>query len=620
MDLKKKEKLDTVTVFDLKGNCFYIPDYQRGYRWTELEVKKLLLDLEEFFDETLGGSSFYCLQPLVVFFNEGKKAWEVIDGQQRLTTLYLILNYQKNFSRQKYPEIEIFELSYQSRPGSQEYLQSIDEKRKDENIDFHYMYKASKVIEEFLKNTSRGAERFVDAILNKNNNKNKPSIKFIWYDVTEEIKAKGLSPEDKFSDLNIGKISLTNAELIKALFLNKIENDESEALRIATEWDHIEHALQEEPFWAFIYGKEDGRYVTRIDFLFDIIKGKEEKEQNEYFTFDKYVDDFKGSSNKKELCGKLWKEITDKYYLFNGWYENKKLYHIIGYLRYQKQNIREIEECFYKQDISDVDAFYNELKNKALKDFSDIDFRSLNYNDEKDHKKIKDILILFNILSIIECEKENIRFSFHEFYAQAWDIEHIRSKTPKNLSGADREDWIICNLEYFSGVNYNESEIGADGKRHYTYREDFDLYRKDISDAPIRTFEMVPGYTVGRLCDELIALFNSKSDITESSVYKVLTEQIFKQDSAFKYVDNIGNLVLLDQGTNRGYKNSLYPVKRKWIYRRELEGIYILPCTRNVFSKNYSKMIFDLMNWKNSDAEAYMDEIERVFSDGKSQL
>ena len=48
MDLHMKQKLDTVTVFDLMNNSFYIPDYQRGYRWTRLEVEKLLGDLEDF--------------------------------------------------------------------------------------------------------------------------------------------------------------------------------------------------------------------------------------------------------------------------------------------------------------------------------------------------------------------------------------------------------------------------------------------------------------------------------------------------------------------------------------------------------------------------------------------
>lgn len=104
MDLHMKQKLDTVTVFDLMNNSFYIPDYQRGYRWTRLEVEKLLGDLEDFYNVNTDGSTFCCMQPLVVFFNKEQDAWEVIDGQQRLTTMYLILNQQKGLLEQIYPD------------------------------------------------------------------------------------------------------------------------------------------------------------------------------------------------------------------------------------------------------------------------------------------------------------------------------------------------------------------------------------------------------------------------------------------------------------------------------------------------------------------------------------
>lgn len=257
MDLHMKQKLDTVTVFDLMNNSFYIPDYQRGYRWTRLEVEKLLGDLEDFYNVNTDGSTFCCMQPLVVFFNKEQDAWEVIDGQQRLTTMYLILNQQKGLLEQIYPDMKLFNLSYQSRPDSRQYLENIDSTKSNSNIDYYHMFNASAVITDFLKKTTLGGWRFVDAIVNANNMESRPSVKFIWYNVTEEIESKHISPEEKFSDLNIGKIGLTNAELIKALFLNNVGDDESESLRIASEWDSIEHALQDDSFWSFIYGKDD---------------------------------------------------------------------------------------------------------------------------------------------------------------------------------------------------------------------------------------------------------------------------------------------------------------------------------------------------------------------------
>lgn len=79
--------LETKFVADISGS-FYIPSYQRGYRWSETEVVRLLDDIYQ------NGKKNYCLQPVVVRKKEDQ--YELIDGQQRLTTLYLIYKYMKN--------------------------------------------------------------------------------------------------------------------------------------------------------------------------------------------------------------------------------------------------------------------------------------------------------------------------------------------------------------------------------------------------------------------------------------------------------------------------------------------------------------------------------------------
>lgn len=76
--------LETKFVADISGS-FYIPSYQRGYRWSETEVVRLLDDIYQ------NGKKNYCLQPVVVRKKEDR--YELIDGQQRLTTLYLIYKY-----------------------------------------------------------------------------------------------------------------------------------------------------------------------------------------------------------------------------------------------------------------------------------------------------------------------------------------------------------------------------------------------------------------------------------------------------------------------------------------------------------------------------------------------
>lgn len=82
--------LETKFVADISGS-FYIPSYQRGYRWSETEVVRLLDDIYQ------NGKKNYCLQPVVVRKKEDQ--YELIDGQQRLTTLYLIYKYNFNVNQ-----------------------------------------------------------------------------------------------------------------------------------------------------------------------------------------------------------------------------------------------------------------------------------------------------------------------------------------------------------------------------------------------------------------------------------------------------------------------------------------------------------------------------------------
>jgi len=70
--------------------CFYIvPDYQREYVWTEKEVQQLLDDIDEQFDA--GERREYFIGTILVSPTAQKSHCEVIDGQQRLTTFFLLL-------------------------------------------------------------------------------------------------------------------------------------------------------------------------------------------------------------------------------------------------------------------------------------------------------------------------------------------------------------------------------------------------------------------------------------------------------------------------------------------------------------------------------------------------
>lgn len=229
--------LETKFVADIRGS-FYIPSYQRGYRWSETEVVRLLDDIYQ------NGKKNYCLQPVVVRKKEDQ--YELIDGQQRLTTLYLIYKYMKNVN--PFFNEPAFTLSYQTRDQSEEFLKTLDMTKQDDNIDFWFISKAYNTIKEWFEQDLQIRVMHIFEYL-------KEDVKIIWYEVGESEDAISL-----FTRLNIGKIPLTSAELVKAMFLSR---DNAENMRrekqeeISLQWDGIERELHNEALWFFLYFSAD---------------------------------------------------------------------------------------------------------------------------------------------------------------------------------------------------------------------------------------------------------------------------------------------------------------------------------------------------------------------------
>ena len=92
---------------------------------------------------------------------------------------------------------------------------------------------------------------------------------------------------------------------------------------------------------------------------------------------------------------------------------------------------------------------------------------------------------------------------------------------------------------------------------------------------------------------------------------------------------HIWNLALLDEGTNKGYKNSIFSVKRAFVINKEMglhchltnDGTvevdkekaiaFIPPCTKQAFMKYYTKEANNLLVWSKKDANNYYDDIEK---------
>jgi uncharacterized protein with ParB-like and HNH nuclease domain len=558
---------------------FNIPAYQRGYRWkSNYQVKNLLDDIESYVADPGNPKSFYCLQPIVVK-PISEKYFELIDGQQRLTTLLLIMHYF-NETEFKIPK-KLFNVHFETRETQRDFLEIVDDSSlANEDIDLFHLHQSYQYIKTWFekRESSNPSIRgdFYSKVVNK--------VQVIWYVINDNSKETEI-----FTRLNIGKIPLTNAELIKALFLsksgngNEAENRGLKQIKLATEWDRIEQTLQQPEFWYFITNQPE-KYDTRIEYIFDLIKSKKEDDEN-YFTFYRFFEEFESQKHNPKAIDNIWMNIKKYFLTFEEWFSNRDLYHLIGFLISTGDSVGTlIEEAKDKKK----QEFKIWLLSKAKRK---IKYQNLNYLDfNSDKQEIRKVLLLFNVLTILENPKSYLRFPFQYYYIQKWDIEHVRSQTSKDIQGKDRENWAITLLEYFTGINWSTDKKGKI------------LEALEVLNIKEKLF-----------CENLMIIAENPKE-NDDIFYNVFEElsNYFKEDEQFEELDGIGNLVLLDDKTNRMYKNAFFPVKRKHIIQKERQGVYVPLCTKNVFLKAYSQKLGEIMYWNSNDAEDYRKEINRL--------
>lgn len=573
-------KLHLKNVYQLLGEKYFIPSYQRGYRWSEIQVSELLDDIWEFSQQKAGSeSAFYCLQPIVVAQDEDDERWQVVDGQQRLTTLYIILHYlEKEHLRRDLSEAyrePLYTIEYETRQGSEDFLKNIQPSSETENIDFYHIAKAYEVVTDWFK-----GKDFNDNNLLLRTLLAKPgdgqSVKVIWYDLSEECKGNDYAI-DVFSRINIGKIPLTNAELVKALFLRGDQFQEDQAslkqLQIASEWDTIEKRLQEPDFWHFIYRSgSQKQYETRIEYIFDLMKGKNAGDEP-YFTFHRFNDEFKQASTDID---RLWKEIKDYFLIFDDWFRDRELYHLIGFLVDCGHSVVTLKKQTEVEGATKT-KFKTYLKQEIRKQV-DCQLDQLNYGDSS-KGKIRKVLLLFNIQTLLATQEADVRFPFDRYKNESWDIEHIRSQTDAMPIGSARVSWLENVLDYLSS---SRSRDVLERSREYLEEIRELLQQERIDDSIFSTL-------YGRVC----------ADFHEGEV---------------EWKDELGNLAILDSTTNRSYKNALFPVKRDRIIKNDMNGVFVPICTKNAFLKFYSSSSTDLMCWQHSDAEDYVIAIGKVLA------
>ena len=607
----------------LMGRTFFVPSYQRGYRWGRQEVEALLNDLWEFYLQTKekkdeeerenlleeNKNVFYCLQPIVLYKDEQAQE-NLLDGQQRLTTIYLLLSYLDSRRREEGYDKPLFTLEYATREDSADFLAkklfASEESEGASNVDYHYMRAAYGYIKDWFTRApkhSGAAGELIPLLLNEDGKG--PNVRVIEYHIEDDS-----DPIDVFLRLNQGKIPLTDAELTKALFLQSDKYDAKllpyvspKLDLIASEWYAYEQQLSMPKFWHFISPYDAQSTPPSIRLLLelaarDLQSVTSYKDTPElwdpkkythpcYTIFSDYLQGYSGEERLKKI-GEIWERIYTIFGLISEWYEDQELYHHIGYLMCTEpsKRITLLRKLLKQAKTSTAPEFKASLRREIGKKIEAIRLNELSY--EESQADIHQVLLLHNIHQHI-FTSEQIRFPFDLYTKEEWSLEHIYAQQSEPLR--KREEQIGFIEEHIA--TFREDAFG-DGEETSSLIVRLEDIRSQIQEPEKKESERVS------LFEEALGL------ITAFEV---------NQMGDTGSLHGLQNLCLLSRGVNSALSNRTFARKREIMREIVMKATqeYIPMATRRVFLKYYSASPKDNAYWRLEDAEAYMEHIRSVW-------
>jgi hypothetical protein len=581
--------------------CFNVPEYQRGYKWTKEWVDALLDDIN---DADVEGEKFYCLQNITIIKKDEK--FNVIDGQQRLTTLFIILSYlgKSNLIKDK--------IKYSIRTETHNFLTAFVATRKiwEENfetyqnfIDLHKEY--DKPDTYYIFNAARTIESwFVNNTDNKVSEKLEKKVKFIVNNLFDKT-----SEETIFRNLNSDKVPLDGADLVRAIIVTRVANElinsgiESTKTIVATNEYRVKIGMELD-HWNNWWSKSD---VQEYFDLFTDNKAKSNAKKNrfnttiypinqlyllyvasiikplELKTFEKGHD----SNNKSgDDTLEMYKAILKLHHTLQDWYKDREIYHYLGYLFAQFNTVK-FKDIWDKWNQSQTrDDFKSELrklikkmlfsKNDGESNFSEWleNIKDVKYNWFTE-KKLYELLILLDVINLSE-ERDNdndLPFMKAKYFVKqkgkaSEDKEHILPQTPN----PDKEDERID--------KFSVDEISA-------FLDDLTKMVSDKNENDKNEIQ------------KILISFKAKAKDDEA----IAKQQVYREINRLG-LNSIGNIVLLHHRPNRQYKNNPYLDKRGTIIDNLSNGVYIRPHTLTTFVKQTNNEQIDIWNLKDIETNA----------------
>jgi len=562
---------------DLENKNFYnIPEYQRGYKWAASEITKLLNDIARFEGE---GERFYCLQNITIV-SRSEGYYNVVDGQQRLTTLVVLLAFLGE------SKLVSGKLQYKIRPKTEEFINDyilsnnihaflydndlfkcwqafiVSEKGLDHQ-DIFYLFSTAHTIFKWFENTNKDKKLFTLKLLKQ--------VKLIVNIV------KSGSEEKIFGNLNSNRIPLDGADLVRAILITRVANEEGlkagdiknivrvneRRVRIGWELDEINN------WWSKKEIQDFFKYFVSISSRGDVTFNQSKHPINlllliyaETQSQTELTLDFIEYKGNRAI--ELFTDLKKLHQTLQDWHSNRRIYHFLGYLFAQK-NARFYDIWTMWHKVQTREKFVNFLKEKIRQ----LNFGTRTIQDVFDKKEdwfadkgsLVRVLLLLDIISCIK--SESLWLPAKNFVRDGNDIEHIFPQKPEKIK--DKAPFIKFLIDNDFAVD--EKNILANYEsRQYEYK------------------------------------------------YQVELDEFINKHIANVAINSIGNLVLLDESLNRSMKNSGYAKKRGRVIQYFQTGTFIQPHTFSIFVRfllpGNIKASQDMHHWTNVDIESNTKSIK----------
>lgn len=553
--------------------CYHIPAYQRGYKWgTEKDgaVSILLSDLwNNFLAVRKGEKKEYYLQYITVkktsvYVGDNQvECLEVIDGQQRLTTLSIIISVLSALSNNE--NISVDKLHYAIRENffsehiyQKNDLLSLTEKEWSnlqntalDTQDIFYLFSAAKKSFSFFIDKEKDIDFFYKYLLS--------NVKLIVNSVEPHVQS-----ETVFKNLNSNKIPLTEVELIKGLMITKVGRGDSlkaernykevlaERAALGRKWDEITRWANQAWIKSFYFNQREGMYelLSLTSFMLDntianIVVKTSTKDLPLFNFFNQYT------NNKKAFT-----ELQNIYETLKDWYADDEKYNLIGFCRFVKEsknnNLPFLKKCLEFKTKAKLLDFLLQSKQSLL---PKSDVTKLRYNENED--EMHAVLLALSVFS----ETLETRFNFHEFIDKKWSLEHIFPQSPE----------------------------GKD---------------KTLNEIQKQTVIKM----IGESITPEIKLILAKPERTEEE-----KKQYYTALQNLSELNSIGNMCLLTNSDNSSNGCGFFDEKRKNILHLIHKGSFVPSHTFDVFSKMISTLVgVDLSVWSADDIKNHTEYINNT--------